>query len=99
MMRGMDQAVSMAHARECLDLPVIGMPCAACANRIEKVLNRLPSVTATVNFAAEKARVSFQPGNADSAALLSAVRNAGYGARELAADGRAEEKARQQAAY
>ena len=35
------------------DLPVSGMSCAACAVRLEKVLNRLPGVDAKVNFATE----------------------------------------------
>ena len=40
-----------------LDLPLSGMTCAACAARIEKVLNRLEGVKASVNFATEHARV------------------------------------------
>ena len=44
-----------------LDLPVSGMTCAACAARIEKVLNRLPSVTASVNLASERASVELAP--------------------------------------
>lgn len=42
-----------------IDLPVTGMTCAACATRIEKVLNRLPDVHAAVNFATEKADVEY----------------------------------------
>jgi Cu+-exporting ATPase len=38
-----------------LDLPITGMTCAACATRIEKVLNRLPGVAASVNLASEHA--------------------------------------------
>jgi Cu+-exporting ATPase len=40
-----------------LDLPISGMTCAACATRIEKVLNRLPGVAASVNLASEHALV------------------------------------------
>src|SRR5574340_240225 len=43
-----------------LDLPIAGMTCAACAARLEKVLNRLPGVEATVNFAAERARLRIE---------------------------------------
>ena len=38
------------------------MTCASCANRIERKLNKLDGVTATVNYATEKARVEFDPG-------------------------------------
>ncbi|MDB5902948.1 MAG: Heavy metal translocating P-type ATPase [Betaproteobacteria bacterium] len=66
-----------------LDLAVDGMTCAACAARIEKVLNRLPGVTANVNFAAEKARVRYAPGAADVEKIMAAVRKAGYAARAI----------------
>jgi Cu+-exporting ATPase len=66
-----------------VDLAVDGMTCAACAARIEKVLNRLPGVTANVNFAAEKARVRYAPGAADVEKIMAAVRKAGYGARAI----------------
>ena len=42
-----------------VELSVDGMTCASCANRIEKKLNKIDGVTATVNFATEKARVEF----------------------------------------
>ncbi len=66
---------------ERVDLGLTGMTCAACATRIEKVLNRLPGVTATVNFATETASVGFDPARADADALVAAVARAGYGAR------------------
>ena len=43
--------------REHVELPDHGMTCASCANRIERKLNKLDGVTATVNYATEKARV------------------------------------------
>ncbi len=46
-------------AERAVDLTISGMTCASCAARIEKKLNKLDGVTATVNFATEKARVSF----------------------------------------
>ena len=65
---------------ETVDLDVTGMTCAACAARIEKKLNRLDGVTATVNYATERAAVSYAEGVADSAALIEAVKALGYGA-------------------
>ncbi|NMG74861.1 heavy metal translocating P-type ATPase [Aromatoleum diolicum] len=61
-----------------LDLPVAGMTCAACAARIEKVLNRLPGVSASVNLAAEKARVSFTAADSSPAQVVAAIRKAGF---------------------
>jgi len=62
-----------------VELAITGMTCAACANRIERKLNKLDGVTATVNYATEKARVTYvdpvEPGQ-----LLDAVAAAGYSA-------------------
>ena len=44
-----------------VDLQLTGMTCAACAARIEKVLNRAEGVDAAVNFATETAHVEFDP--------------------------------------
>ena len=44
-------------AADQVELALEGMTCAACAARIEKVLNRLPGVEAAVNLASERARV------------------------------------------
>ena len=44
-----------------IDLPVEGMSCASCASRIERKLNRLDGVHATVNYATERATVEFDP--------------------------------------
>ncbi len=60
------------------DLPVSGMSCAACAVRLEKVLNRLPGVAAQVNFATGKARLTAAPDAADADAVLAAIRKAGF---------------------
>jgi copper chaperone CopZ len=59
------------------DVDVQGMTCASCAARIEKKLNRLDGVTATVNYATEKARVSFGDGVAPED-LVATVEKAGY---------------------
>ncbi|MEV0676427.1 heavy metal translocating P-type ATPase [Actinosynnema sp. NPDC050436] len=55
------------------------MTCASCAARIERRLNRLDGVTATVNYATEKAKVTF-PEGLDPAELVAQVEAAGYGA-------------------
>ncbi|MEO3956106.1 heavy metal translocating P-type ATPase [Chromobacterium piscinae] len=64
--------------RQTLELGIGGMSCAACAARLEKALGRLPGVEASVNFAAESARVDFLPGLMDCDRVLDAVRKAGF---------------------
>jgi Cu+-exporting ATPase len=61
-----------------VELPITGMTCASCANRIERKLNKLDGVTATVNYATEKARVEFDPGAVAPDQLVAAVEAAGY---------------------
>ena len=61
-----------------LDLPIEGMTCASCAVRVEKRLNKLEGVTATVNFATEVATIGFDPAVAAPDDLLTAVEAAGY---------------------
>ncbi len=61
------------------DLTITGMTCASCANRVERKLNKLDGVTATVNYATEKAQVTHRDG-IDTATLVAAVESAGYGA-------------------
>jgi Cu+-exporting ATPase len=60
-----------------VDLSIGGMSCASCATRIEKKLNKLDGVTAAVNFATEKARVSF-PAAVSPDDLIAVVQQAGY---------------------
>ena len=52
----------MRPAAETLQLPIEGMTCASCANRIEKRLNSLDGVEASVNYATEAASVEYDPG-------------------------------------
>lgn len=60
-----------------VELEIGGMTCASCANRVERKLNRIPGVTATVNYATEKAQIeSTSPVTA--AELIAAVESAGY---------------------
>jgi Cu+-exporting ATPase len=61
-----------------LELPITGMTCASCANRVERSLNRLDGVTASVNYATEKATVDFDPAAVDPGELVAAVEAAGY---------------------
>ncbi|MGW4382763.1 heavy metal translocating P-type ATPase [Kitasatospora sp. NPDC004531] len=63
--------------RERVELAIGGMTCASCAARIEKKLNRIDGVEASVNFATEKARVDFGPG-VDVAELIATVEKTGY---------------------
>jgi Cu+-exporting ATPase len=63
-----------------VELLLTGMTCASCANRIERKLNKLDGVTATVNYATEKAKVSYADG-VTTDDLVAAVETAGYGAR------------------
>jgi P-type Cu+ transporter len=67
-----------ATAIERLELPITGMTCASCANRVERRLNELDGVSATVNYATERARVEFDPGTVDPARLVEAVEAVGY---------------------
>jgi Cu+-exporting ATPase len=63
---------------ELLELPITGMTCASCANRIERKLNKLDGVSASVNYATEKASVEFDPGAVAPEQLVAAVESAGY---------------------
>lgn len=60
-----------------VELEIGGMTCASCAMRIEKKLNRLDGVTATVNYATEKAKVT-APAGFDTALLIAEVEKTGY---------------------
>ncbi len=61
-----------------LDLPISGMSCASCASRVERTLNDLAGVTATVNFATEQAAVDYDPATTSPDQLVGAVSDAGY---------------------
>ncbi|MEU6308174.1 heavy metal translocating P-type ATPase, partial [Streptomyces chartreusis] len=66
-----------------VELAIGGMTCASCAARIEKKLNRMDGVTATVNYATEKAKVSYG-GDVSVPDLIATVEATGYTAREPA---------------
>jgi Cu+-exporting ATPase len=66
-----------AAAGRTVELAIGGMTCASCAARIEKKLNRMSGVTATVNFATEKAKVSYQA-DVSPEDLVATVEETGY---------------------
>ncbi|MDH4017474.1 MAG: cation transporter, partial [Actinomycetota bacterium] len=67
----------MGDAPTVLELDIGGMTCASCAARVEKKLNRMPGVEASVNYATERARVSLPVGT-DVAAAIATVQATGY---------------------
>ena len=63
------------------DLDITGMTCAACSNRIEKVLNKTDGVkSATVNLTTENAMIEYNPGVIDERDIIDRIGNLGYGA-------------------
>ncbi|MFG2223597.1 heavy metal translocating P-type ATPase [Streptomyces sp. NPDC048644] len=73
----MTTAVGEQH----IELEIGGMTCASCAARVEKKLNRMEGVTATVNYATEKAKVEIADGSElDTADLIATVEKTGYSA-------------------
>jgi copper chaperone CopZ len=67
----------MSAPAQDVELLIGGMTCASCAARVEKKLNRLDGVTATVNYATEKAKVSFGEG-VTTDDLIATVEKTGY---------------------
>ncbi|WP_371603162.1 heavy metal translocating P-type ATPase [Streptomyces sp. NBC_01220] len=67
-----------------VELAIGGMTCASCAARIEKKLNRMDGVEATVNYATEKARVSYRGEDVSVKDLIATVEKTGYTAHEPA---------------
>ena len=67
-----------------VDLGVTGMTCTSCSARVERKLNKLDGVDATVNFATESASISYDPTKVEVDALIGTVRGAGYDAFTLA---------------
>ena len=71
-----------------IELPITGMHCVNCAASVEKALNEMrPSVvSATVNFATEKAKIAYIPGQVTPTDLIAAIKGAGYGVVEADPD-------------
>jgi P-type Cu+ transporter len=64
-----------------INIPVRGMTCASCVRRVERTLSKKEGVAkASVNFAAEKARVTYEPAATNPDELIGAIRDAGYDA-------------------
>lgn len=76
----MTVSINTDAPHETIRLDITGMTCASCAARIEKRLNKLDGVEATVNYATEQATVSFAPGVTSPADLVGVVAGIGYGA-------------------
>ena len=66
-----------------LDLSLTGMSCNACAMTIERGLNKMPGVQASVNFATESARISFSNQQTNPERIIETVKSLGYNARLL----------------
>ncbi|MFE3368114.1 heavy metal translocating P-type ATPase [Streptomyces sp. NPDC059173] len=67
-----------------VELAIGGMTCASCAARIEKKLNRMDGVEATVNYATEKAKVTYAGADVSVEDLIATVEATGYTARQPA---------------
>ncbi len=69
----------MANAPEAVTIPVTGMTCAACAANIERALKKVPGVAAAgVNYATNRATVTFDPAVLGVPAIVEAIRDVGY---------------------
>lgn len=72
---------------EHIELDVMGMTCAACSSRIEKVLNKQPEIkNATVNLTTEEATIDYYPGNMDAQMIIERIRKLGYDAKLKSSD-------------
>jgi Cu+-exporting ATPase len=67
----------MSMSNQSVELIIGGMTCASCAARVEKKLNRMDGVTATVNYATEKAKVTY-PEGVSTSDLVATVEKTGY---------------------
>ena len=86
--------MSATTLTERLELPITGMTCASCANRIERKLNKLDGVTATVNYATETAYVEYADGLGVEQ-VIAAIAAAGYQAALPTAKAESDEPAEQ----
>jgi Cu+-exporting ATPase len=78
MFGGGDNRMTQTQHTQSVDLLVGGMTCASCVARVEKKLNRLPGVEASVNLATASARVSYDPAQVDESTLVETVERTGY---------------------
>lgn len=75
------QDLGYGTVKETIDFDIVGMTCAACATRIEKGLNKLNGVKASVNLALETAHVEYNPSIVSSADMMKKVEQLGYKAK------------------
>ncbi|MDK7884938.1 heavy metal translocating P-type ATPase [Corynebacterium striatum] len=73
-----------------LDLGVSGMTCTSCSSRVERKLNKVDGVEATVNFATESASIEYDPSTSTPDSLIEVVRGAGYDAFALTEEQKAD---------
>jgi P-type Cu+ transporter len=67
-----------------ITIPVTGMSCASCVQRVERALTDSKGVAeASVNFASEEARVAYHPETTKPDELIRLIREAGYGAEAM----------------
>jgi P-type Cu+ transporter len=84
----LDKVVEIGYIplTDTVELGVTGMTCAACVQRVEKALNKVPGVlNASVNLATERASVTYLPATTGLAQLKRAIRESGYGILEVEA--------------
>jgi len=72
------QLQSPSQAAQGVTLLILGMTCATCVGRVEKALNALQGVHASVNLASESATIQFDPLATSAAQLVRAIEDAGY---------------------
>ncbi|MFJ9677897.1 heavy metal translocating P-type ATPase [Streptomyces sp. NPDC101194] len=94
---GTDSGTATGTTAE-VELAIGGMTCASCAARIEKKLNRMDGVEATVNYATEKAKVSYRGEDVSVQDLIATVEKTGYTAHRPAPPAAAEADAPEAAA-
>jgi len=74
----------IANESQQVTIPISGMTCAACAQRVEKAIGKLDGVaSASVNYATEKATVSYAPGKVRLSQIRESIEKAGYKALEI----------------
>jgi Cu+-exporting ATPase len=89
---------SLSSERQTVEFALGGLACAACAARVERQLNKLAGVEATVNFAAERAHVRFAPESVGIEQLIETVKKTGFTATVSTYATREAEKQRRAAA-
>ncbi|UMZ74063.1 heavy metal translocating P-type ATPase [Natranaerofaba carboxydovora] len=74
---GYDASVEEENKKK-VELKISGMTCSACSNRVEKGLNKLDGVNASVNIATEKALISYDPSDVSLSKLKQTIKDSGY---------------------